>query len=232
MDGILKGSRWKFAGDDVGEEIGEGKGERKKSLQWTVDREGGAPEIGKWNGWRMVENSKLEFQVVAGKDLTQGERDEIIALCDLAYEEDMGVIINQLVDPVHVLGYWDEKLVTHALWVTRYLQPEGLPMLRTAYLEAVATNPDFQYRGFASLIMRKVVEEIQDFDIAGLAPFSVDYYARLGWELWRGAMFERKEDGLVASPADEEVMIYRLPKTPALDLDAAISVEWREGEVW
>ncbi|HSM25153.1 MAG TPA: GNAT family N-acetyltransferase, partial [Anaerolineaceae bacterium] len=107
-----------------------------------------------------------------------------------------------------------------------------LPKLRTAYVEAVATHPDFQHRGFASLIMRKVVDEIQDFDIDGLAPFSVDYYTRLGWELWHGAMYERKENELVASPKDEEVMIYRLPKTPAMDLDSAISIEWREGEVW
>lgn len=180
----------------------------------------------------MAEEYGLVFRMVDEKDLTQQERAEVIALCDFAYEEEMGEIINQFVDPVHVLGYWDEKLVTHALWVTRYLQSEGLPMLRTAYVEAVATHPDFQHRGFASLIMRKVVDEIQDFDIAGLAPFSVDYYARLGWKLWRGAMYERKEDELVASPKDECLMIYRMPKTPALDLDAAISVEWREGEVW
>ena len=175
---------------------------------------------------------RLTFRVVAGKDLTPQERKAVVALCDLAYEEDFGVIIGQFVDPVHVLGFLDKQLVSHALWITRYLQPEGLLLLRTAYVEAVATHPDFQHRGFASEIMRKVVEEIQDFDIAGLAPFSVDYYTRLGWELWCGAMFERTESGLVASPPEERVMIYRLPKTPALDLDAAISVEWRVGEVW
>ncbi|MBE0685521.1 MAG: GNAT family N-acetyltransferase [Anaerolineaceae bacterium] len=156
----------------------------------------------------------------------------MVALCDLAYDEDMGVIISEFVDPVHVLGEYEGELVSHALWVMRYLQPEGLPLLRTAYVEAVATHPDFQHRGFASAIMKKVVEEIQDFDIAGLAPFSVDYYARLGWELWRGPMYERTWTGLVLSPPDENVMIYRLPKTPELDLDSAVSVEWRVGEVW
>ncbi len=180
----------------------------------------------------MVEGIGLEFRVVAGKDLTPEEHEEMVALCDLAYDEDMGVIISEFVDPIHILGKFEGEQVCHALWVTRYLQPEGLPLLRTAYVEAVATHPDFQHRGFASEIMRKVVEEIQDFDIAGLAPFRVDYYARLGWELWRGPMFERTESGLVASPPEERVMIYRLPKTPALDLDAPISVEWRTGEVW
>lgn len=181
---------------------------------------------------RMNVSKELDFRVVSGKDLTLDERQEIIALCDLAYEEDMGVIINQFIDPVHVLGYFKDRLVTHALWIERYLQSAGLPMLRTAYVEAVATHPEFQHRGFASRIMRKVVEQIQDFDIAGLAPFSVDYYAKLGWELWRGAMFERKDGELVAAGPEDEVMIYRLPKTPELDLDAPISVEWRVGEVW
>lgn len=172
------------------------------------------------------------LRVVAGKDLTSEEREEVVALCDLAYEEDMGAIIRQFVDPVHVLGFLNKQLVCHALWITRYLQPEGLPLLRTAYVEAVATHPDYQHRGFASAIMHRVVEEIQDFDIAGLAPFSVDYYARLGWELWRGPLYERRQEGLVSSLPEDELMIYRLLKTPALDLDAPISVEWREGEVW
>jgi aminoglycoside 2'-N-acetyltransferase I len=175
---------------------------------------------------------ELTFRVVAGKDLTSEERGEVIALCNLAYEEDLGSIIDQFEDPIHVLGMFEGELVCHALWITRYLQPEGFPFLRTAYVEAVATHPHFRHRGFASAIMLRVMEEIQDFEIAGLAPFSVDYYARLGWELWCGPMFERTESGLVASPPEERVMIYRLPKTPALDLNAPISVEWRVGEVW
>lgn len=174
----------------------------------------------------------LALRVVPGKDLTSEEREEVVALCDLAYGEDMGSIIGQFVNPVHVLGVFEGIIVCHAAWITRFLQPEGLPLLRTAYVEAVATHPAHRQRGFASTIMRRVVEEIQDFDIAGLAPFRVEYYARLGWELWRGPMSERSGGKLIASPADERVMIYRLPKTPELDLDSAISIEWRVGEVW
>jgi aminoglycoside 2'-N-acetyltransferase I len=180
----------------------------------------------------VVEKNELTFRVVAGEDLTWEEREELVVLCDLAYEEDMGSIISQFVEPMHILGLLDDKLVSHALWITRYLQPEGLPLLRTAFVEAVATHPDFQRRGFARAIMKKVGEEIQDFDIAGLAPFSVYYYAVLGWELWRGPLFVRTDASMVASPAEERLMIYRLPKTPELDLDKAISVEWRVGEVW
>lgn len=180
----------------------------------------------------MAEEGKLDFQVVSGEELTAEERNEIIALCDLAYEEDMGAILKEFVDPVHVLGYFAGRLVTHALWIERYLQPEGMPVMRTAYVEAVATHPEYRCRGFAGSIMKRVVDEIQEFDIAGLAPFSVDYYAKLGWELWRGKMYERKDGALIASHPNERVMIYRLPKTPILNLDASISIEWRVGEVW
>ncbi len=175
---------------------------------------------------------ELKFRVVAGDNLTPEEREGVIALCNLAYDEDMGTVIDQFVGAMHVLGFYLGVLVCHALWITRYLQPEGSRPLRTAYVEAVATHPDYRRRGFASAIMKQVVEEIQDFDIAGLAPFNADYYAQLGWELWRGAMYVRRDGGLFASPLEEHVMIHRLPRTPVLDLDGGISVEWREGEVW
>ena len=56
-------------------------------------------------------------------------------------------------------------------------------------------------------------------------------YARLGWEFWRGPLFIRRADRLIPTP-DEDVMILRLPKTPPLDLEAPLSAEWREGELW
>ena len=58
------------------------------------------------------------------------------------------------------------------------------------------------------------------------------FYERLGWELWHGPLFVRTEHSVERSPDDEEVMIYRLPSTPELDLSAPLSAEWREGEIW
>ncbi len=104
--------------------------------------------------------------------------------------------------------------------------------LRPQHFEAVATDKTFRRRGFAQAVMERVVEEIQDFDLGGLSPFSVDYYQRLGWELWRGPLFIRTERSLEPSPEYEEVMIYRFPKTPKLDLSAPLSAEWREGQLW
>ena len=123
-------------------------------------------------------------------------------------------------------------LVSHALWLTRWLQADEGPLLRTAYVEAVATEKAFRGLGYASAIMKRVEEEIQGYDLGALSPFSVAYYERLGWELWRGPLYIRTEKGLVPTPSDEHVMILRLPKTPALDVNVSLSAEWREGELW
>jgi aminoglycoside 2'-N-acetyltransferase I len=80
--------------------------------------------------------------------------------------------------------------------------------------------------------MKRLAQEIRAYDLGGLSPFSVAYYARLGWELWRGPLFIRTDDGLLPTLEAEDVMILRLPNTPDLDLDAPLSAEWREGELW
>ena len=175
---------------------------------------------------------ELKITVVPCACLSDREQRMIIALCSRAYDEDMAPLLSTFADAVHVLGFAHDLLVSHALWVTRFLQIGQRPPLRTAYVEAVATAPEWRKRGFAAAVMRRLVSEIHDFDLAALSPFDTRYYARLGWEVWQGPLSIRTPDGLQPSPADEEVMILRLPKTPALDRTQPLSAEEREGEWW
>jgi aminoglycoside 2'-N-acetyltransferase I len=174
----------------------------------------------------------LHIKVTNGRLTPETIKKEIVSLCNRAYEEDLGSLFETFVDATHVLGYYNDLLVCHALWVTRYLQAGTNPAMRTAYVEAVATEAKYRKRGFASAVMKHLVGEIQDYELAALSPFNVAYYERLGWELWRGPLFIRKEEDLMPSLDDEEVMIFRLPRTPVLDLNAPLSAEWREGELW
>lgn len=174
----------------------------------------------------------LNIKVSHGSLTPETTKKEIVSLCNRAYEQDMGTLLETFVDATHVLGYYNDLLVCHALWVTRYLQVGTNPVMRTAYVEAVATEAKYRQRGFASALMKHVAGEIQDYELAALSPFSVAYYERLGWELWRGPLFIRTKDDLLPSLDGEEVMIFRLPKTPVLDLNAPLSAEWREGELW
>lgn len=75
------------------------------------------------------------------------------------------------------------------------------------------------------------MEEIQGFDLGGLSTPRVAFYARLGWERWRGPTAVQAKDGIVPTP-DDTVMIWRTPKTPALDTTTLLVAEPRGGQPW
>jgi aminoglycoside 2'-N-acetyltransferase I len=173
--------------------------------------------------------SKIE--VLKRKDLSPSQHLEMISLCSLSYNEDFKPLLETFMDPTHVLAYVDKKLVSHALWITRWLEYDHALMLRTAYIEAVATHPAFQNRGFGTHVMRVVHTKILNYDMGGLSPSDDRWYMRLGWERWQGPLFIRTSESLLSTPSGD-LMILRLPRTPNLDLKAPLSAEWREGELW
>lgn len=126
---------------------------------------------------------------------------------------------------------WRGTLVSHLMWVTRWLQPSDARLLKTAYVEMVATAPEAQRRGHATALLNRIPSLVDDYDVAALAPATEGLYARLGWQFWRGPLFTRQGAELVSTP-DERVMLLLLKQTPPLDFDASLSVEWRPGEVW
>lgn len=155
----------------------------------------------------------------------------ILALCSRAYEEDLESLFATFADTTHVLGFLGEALASHAMWVTRWLQPGDAPLLRTAYVEMVATEPHQQGRGFATAVLRRLADAISEYDLGALCPAKPRLYAKLGWVFWRGPLFIRSGERLTPTP-EERIMILRLPQTPSLDLDQPLSAEWREGELW
>lgn len=176
-------------------------------------------------------NENLTLQVIKLADLRKTDQFAILALCSQAFGEDYAPYLETFDDAVHILARLDGKLISHALWITRWLQVSNGPLLRTAYVEGVATAENFRGQGFATAVMERLAKEIADFEIGALSPADTSLYSRLGWEFWQGLLFHRKAGELIPDP-DEAVMIWRLPKTPDLDLSRPLSVEWREGEVW
>ena len=174
---------------------------------------------------------ELSINVIKKGNISENEYTEILDLCTRAYGVDLQPVLETLNDGTHVLGRYRGQLVTHALWVTRWIQYPGLPPWRTAYVEAVATDEQYRNRGFATLVMKKLAEEILDYDVGGLSTGSYDFYSRLGWKLWRGPLSVRKADELIPTP-DDTVMVLFLPKTPEIDINNPLSIEWRDGELW
>lgn len=152
-------------------------------------------------------------------------------LCDAAYGTATAPYFASLGSGEHLLGLRHGVLVSHLMWVTRWLQPAGHRALRTAYVEMVATAPSEERQGYASALLGHFVPLVAAYELAALCPATENLYARLGWRFWRGPLSARRDSEFVATP-DERVMILPLPQTPVLDLELPLSVEWRNGEVW
>jgi len=174
---------------------------------------------------------QLILDVIKSENLSEQERSEIIGLCSRAFNTNYEPLFQTFNEATHILARLQESLVSHALWITRYLKYVELPIFRTAYVEAVATEDAYRGRGFAMKVVQKLASEIMGFELGALSPSNHRLYVRLGWELWRGPLFISSPEGWVSTP-DDEVMILRLPKTPRLDINAPLSAEWREGELW
>jgi len=127
----------------------------------------------------------------------------------------------------------DGTIVSHASIVDRVLETGGR-QLATGYVEAVATAPAFRLQGHASMVMRAVGEVLDDrYELGALDTGHLDFYARFGWVPWEGATMVRTGRGVIGTPEEDgAVMVRRTPSTPALDLRAPISCDWRPGDVW
>jgi aminoglycoside 2'-N-acetyltransferase I len=104
-------------------------------------------------------------------------------------------------------------------------------VLRTAYVDAVATLPAYQGQGIGSKLMRHLASVIADFEIACLETDRVSFYAQVGWEVWRGPLAGRRVLELLPTPDQKGIMILRLARTPPLDLDSLLVIEYA-GRIW
>jgi aminoglycoside 2'-N-acetyltransferase I len=112
----------------------------------------------------------ITLEVLPCDSLGLAERQEIIDLCTAAFDEDFARLFELLPGSRHILLRDGGVLVSHACWVTRWLQPVGLPLLRTAYIEAVATHPQREGKGLGSQAMELVAAEIAGYDLARSRP--------------------------------------------------------------
>lgn len=172
----------------------------------------------------------IQIEVWPGASLNAHQRAEIIELCSRAYEEDFASLFDDFAATTHVLAAVGGRWVSHALWIERPLFYNGA-RLRSAYVEAVATEPACQRRGYASAVLSALAQAIRAFDIGALSPTDPAFYARLGWELWQGGLFFELDGQQYPTP-EEAVMVLRLPNTPPLDVHGTLTAPWRKGDIW
>ena len=177
----------------------------------------------------------IHVTFVRTEDLNAAERASIVDLCIAAHqEEDFKNLFKYVLSGGwHFLAYRGEQLVSHALVTTRWLQPEGQPELKTAYIDAVATLPAVQGQGYASALLRQMAKDIDsEYVIACLETERITFYERLGWEVWRGPLAGRGKDGLIHTPDQTGIMILRLSQTPPLELDRGLTIEDQGARIW
>jgi aminoglycoside 2'-N-acetyltransferase I len=134
---------------------------------------------------------------------------------------------------VHFVLEVDGEIVAHASVVERELHVAERA-LRTGYVEAVATAPAHQRKGYGGAVMRPVNTHIRErFELGALGTGSQPFYERLGWEIWRGPSYVRAPTGLRRTADDDGyILVLRTPTSPPLRLTDSISCDWRPGDVW
>ncbi len=160
-------------------------------------------------------------------------RATLVELCTVAHQEDFSRLFVYLpTDGLHFIAYFDEQIVSHAVVTTRWVQPERRPVMRTAYVEAVATLPAYQRRGYGTALMRELISYIAEYDLGCLKTNRAPFFERLGWQRWRGPCAGRAGNELIPTPDEHNVMILRLASTPPLNLDRSLTIEVQAGRIW
>jgi aminoglycoside 2'-N-acetyltransferase I len=134
---------------------------------------------------------------------------------------------------MHALVWEDGEVVGHASVIGRRLLHGGRA-LRAGYVEGVGVRADRRGRGHAATMMaelERVVRGGYDLGALGAADGAVSFYARLGWQLWRGPLSQLTPDGIVPTP-EEDGSVFVLPGTVPLDLDDELTCDWRDGDGW
>jgi aminoglycoside 2'-N-acetyltransferase I len=167
-------------------------------------------------------------------DMDKKTRENVVRLCiDAHQEEDFQSLFAYLPsEGLHVLAYLKERLVGHAVVTIRWLLAGKGPLLRTAYVDAVATSPKDQGRGIGSAVMKHLASVVDDCDIACLETDRVAFYERLGWEEWRGPLGGRSPEGFIPTPNQSGIMVLRLARTPNLDLRQLLTIEAHPARIW
>jgi aminoglycoside 2'-N-acetyltransferase I len=180
-----------------------------------------------------VQNA-LELCTMRTSDMDGETRQSVVRLCiDAHQEEDFQNLFSYLPpEGLHVLAYLHNRLVGHAVVTIRWLQAGNGPLLRTAYVDAVATSPGAQGQGIGSAVMRHLASVVDDCDIACLETDRAAFYERLGWEDWRGPLGGRSTKAFIPTPDQSGITILRLTRTQELDLHQLLTIEAHSARIW
>ncbi len=128
----------------------------------------------------------------------------------------------------------DGAVVAHGAVVQRRLLVEGRS-LRCGYVASVAVAPDRKREGLGDRVMAELEALAPGHDLLALSSSTEGFplYASRGWQPWRGPSSVLAPSGIEPTPdRDGSIHVLGGPAGGPLDLDAPITCDWRDGDVW
>lgn len=164
-------------------------------------------------------------------ELTETQLAQARALMDVAFDDFTDADWSHALGGMHALVYDGHRLVGHGSLVLRRLMVDGR-WLRCGYVEAVGVAPDVRRAGHGSAVMAALEELGPGYDLLALSSSGpgVPFYEARGWQRWRGPSSVATAVGVVPTTDDDGSLYVRAAEP--LDLDAPITCDWREGDVW
>lgn len=133
----------------------------------------------------------------------------------------------------HAYVLEDGRLLAHGSLVQRHCYlGEEMRVLRVGYIESVAVHPDRQRQGLGGAVMQALEDLAPAYDLLALSASTQGrrLYGARGWIPWRGTLHVLAPQGRVHLPDEEGGVLVR--GAHGLDLEAPLTCDWRDGEVW
>jgi aminoglycoside 2'-N-acetyltransferase I len=177
---------------------------------------------------------QIEVVVAHTADLDAGQLRAARALLDAVFgssmtQEDW----DHALGGMHALVVEAGQIVGHGAVVQRQLMHRGRA-LRTGYVEGVAVRADRQGRGYGAALMdplERIIRGAYELGALGASEAGARFYAARGWSQWRGKTWALTPSGVIRTE-EEDNDIYVIEVSEPLDLEADLTCDWREGDVW
>jgi aminoglycoside 2'-N-acetyltransferase I len=167
-------------------------------------------------------------------DLDAGTLRAARALLDAVFEGEMtDEDWEHSLGGIHALAWDGDTLVGHASVVQRRLLHGGRA-LRTGYVEGVGVLASHRRQGHGGALMAALERVIRGgYELGGLGTTDMaePFYGARGWQQWRGPLFALTPGGIERT-AGVDGAVYVFPVAAALDPAAALTCDWRDGDVW
>lgn len=176
----------------------------------------------------------VEIRTAHTADLDHTTRAVVRALLDEEFDGDFSDDDwDHTVGGMHALVWEDGMLVAHGSVVQRRLLSGGRA-LRTGYVEGVGVRADRRGRGCGAAVMGALERVIRGgYAVGALSTTeqAVAFYTARGWWRWQGPTWTLTPDGAMRT-ADDDDAVFVLPVTVTPDPTAALTCDWRDGDVW